>query len=341
MEIANESNIISELDLRLVNALQLRPRAEWTELATAFGVTPATVARRWQALNERGLAWVAVTLGQPHIQASGSAFALVSCTADAVPNLAQRMVQEPAIATIATTMGRSRFLLDIFQPDLDGLRSYIGNRLDTLPGVTEVTSLLVITLYTGGQGWRIRALDAAEARHLSTRPHGSAQGRRRGCTADLDRVLIGELATDGRLSWAQLAARCGISAPTARRRVERLLAAGTIALRCDVATPAVGSSLHVTFLMQLPAAQLDTAGAIIASMPRCRLAAAVAGPHNLLATMWFSAVSEIVQFEKTVTQRLPDLVVDDRIVHLGAAKKLGHVLDTEGRTTGLVPLTAW
>jgi hypothetical protein len=39
---------LDELDLALVNALQISPRAPWTEVATALEVDAATVARRWQ-----------------------------------------------------------------------------------------------------------------------------------------------------------------------------------------------------------------------------------------------------------------------------------------------------
>jgi hypothetical protein len=32
----------------------------------------------------------------------------------------------------------------------------------------------------------------------------------------------------------------------------------------------------------------------------------------------------VTQFEKALTRRLPDVTVDDRIVHLGTVKRVGH-----------------
>jgi DNA-binding IclR family transcriptional regulator len=50
--------------MALINALQLRPRASWTELGRSLGVDPVTVARRWSRLAERGEAWVSFSPGR-------------------------------------------------------------------------------------------------------------------------------------------------------------------------------------------------------------------------------------------------------------------------------------
>ncbi|MDH6109724.1 DNA-binding Lrp family transcriptional regulator [Kitasatospora sp. MAP12-15] len=56
-ELHEQATILSEDDLALINALQLRPRASWTVLGAALGVDPVTVARRWNRLARRGEAW--------------------------------------------------------------------------------------------------------------------------------------------------------------------------------------------------------------------------------------------------------------------------------------------
>ncbi|KAF2777014.1 hypothetical protein STPH1_1673 [Streptomyces sp. OM5714] len=43
----------------LVDALQLQPRASWTDLGRVLGVNASTVARRWERLSSSGLAWMA------------------------------------------------------------------------------------------------------------------------------------------------------------------------------------------------------------------------------------------------------------------------------------------
>ena len=47
-----------ELDRRLVNVLQIDPRASWAKVGKVLGVSPTTVAHRWQRLVDDGIAWI-------------------------------------------------------------------------------------------------------------------------------------------------------------------------------------------------------------------------------------------------------------------------------------------
>lgn len=47
-----------ELDRRLVNVLQIDPRASWAKVGKILGVSPTTVAHRWQRLVDDGIAWI-------------------------------------------------------------------------------------------------------------------------------------------------------------------------------------------------------------------------------------------------------------------------------------------
>jgi DNA-binding Lrp family transcriptional regulator len=55
---------------------------------------------------------------------------------------------------------------------------------------------------------------------------------------DVDRELLVLLARDGRATYHELGARVGLSAPAAKRRVDRLVAAGVIASFTAVVDPA-------------------------------------------------------------------------------------------------------
>lgn len=335
---STESFTPSELDLALVNALQMQPRAGWARLATALEVTPATLARRWQRLRDEGVAWIALTAGHRYEAVASSAFVLVRCATRQQKALAATLAAEPPIATAAATMGRYQFLLDVFLPDQPALRDYVGGRLLELPGIGDVTAMPITQVFRAGTHWRVGALDAAQQRHLD------AAGRDGGSpfAADAtDRALIAQLTQDGRMSWNDLGVRCGISAPTARRRVMNLLDAGVIELRCEVADTDSGSSVHVTFLMEVAGDATTAAGHYLAGLEKCRIAAAVAGPENLLATMWFASAQEVGRFEADLARNIPGVRVADRIVHLRSVKRVGHVLDHDQRSRQVVPLAVW
>ncbi len=46
--------MLDELDLALVDALQVNPRASWAALGDVLELAPVTLARRWQRLAESG-----------------------------------------------------------------------------------------------------------------------------------------------------------------------------------------------------------------------------------------------------------------------------------------------
>ncbi|GAA3680129.1 Lrp/AsnC family transcriptional regulator [Nocardioides ginsengisoli] len=333
-----ESNAFSELDLALLNALQVDPRAEWSRMAAALGVQPATLARHWEGIRARGLAWIALTAGHRYEQVASSAFVRVGCAAEDRAALTEALAEEPEAATVAATMGSHQFLLDVLVPDLTTLRGYLDERLPRLPGVRDIDSLLITRVYRAGTQWRLGTLDPDQLRHLHRGPDTWASPF---AVDDVDRALIAELTRDGRAGWAALGAATGISAPTARRRITRMIRADVIELRCEVAQPIVGPAVQVTFLMRVPGDRLDAAGGVLGAMPRCRLAAAVAGPQNLLATLWLSTAADINRVERTVLGQVPGLEVHDRIVHLRAVKRVGHVLDTEEASRRVVPLAVW
>lgn len=335
------SKAMDEFGLELIHALQMRPRAEWAELAQPLGVSAATVAKRWTSLRERGLAWVGVGPGRTLLRDGGVAFVLVSCRAGYQEALTRTLIREREVATLDTTMGQTHALLDVLTPGMEHLRDYVGARLPALPGVERVVSLVNTSVYAGGTRWRVGSLDSEQVTRLSTPAGERVTSSDRHQLDGLDRRLIGELTLDGRVSLARLAARCDTTAPTARRRLDWLLASKTISLRCEVATQVTRPMVPVTFLFRVPTVQLDEVGDFLTSLGSCRLAAAVTGPDNLLATMWLGNVAEIRQLENLVVHHFPDVMVGDRIVHVATRKRIGHVLDHDHCSVGIVPLAAW
>ncbi|MDQ1009651.1 DNA-binding transcriptional ArsR family regulator [Streptomyces sp. V4I23] len=77
----------------------------------------------------------------------------------------------------------------------------------------------------------------------------------------VDRALFGELVTDGRMGWSELAQCTSVSPATVRRRLRRPTDAEVLTFRCDIAT------VHRT----------------LAVLPECRLVAAVTGTDDLFA----------------------------------------------------------
>ncbi|MFD0548319.1 Lrp/AsnC family transcriptional regulator [Streptomyces rectiviolaceus] len=141
----------SELDLALVNALQLRPRAPWSELAPLLGVTASTLARRWERLCGAGLAWVYAVPGREFTRSRCTAFVLLRCAPGARSRLIAELSASTEAATIEVTApGSADLFLDVLAPDLASLGRFVTETLDGLPGITSVRCLFATSLYVEG-----------------------------------------------------------------------------------------------------------------------------------------------------------------------------------------------
>ena len=107
-------------DRRLIAALQVRPRASWTELGAVLGPSPLTLARRWARLSGSGVAWLTAA---PNLQAGtaalGHGVALVEMRIPPgqVLPIAGELAQVPEIATIDVTAGSRELVLTVIAGD--------------------------------------------------------------------------------------------------------------------------------------------------------------------------------------------------------------------------------
>ncbi|MFD7497025.1 Lrp/AsnC family transcriptional regulator [Streptomyces sp. NPDC059832] len=326
----------SELDISLIDALQLNPRADWAELAGALCHSPKTLARKWSALSERGLAWIAIGPGPAFVRYGCAAFLVVSCRPHAKRDVVAALIAEPAVVSVSATSGGADFLVDAFAPSLDDLARLLSERIETIGGIVSVTTLVALATYREGSRWRVQALDLQQSA-LLTRPQAGASRRSGPSLDDLDRLLLEALSRDGRLPWTDLADRCGTTGPTARRRVGKMIDSGRIALRCEGANALVGPIVPTTFMISVPPDEVNRAGEVLGRIPKCRVLEAITGPSNMLLTMWFRSTAEIAPFEAALVRELPSIVIADRFVSLRTYKRGGHILDAEGRSTALIP----
>ena len=132
--------------------------------------------------------------------------------------LIERLCAEPAFGTVSLVTGSHDLFVDCVASSHAELMDIVAGSFPGLPGVTRRKVVFVTKLYRQASEWRSGTLEPARARQVSAEPlpeHPAYAPDR------LDAALLEELARDGRASWAELGAACGVSPQTARRRVER------------------------------------------------------------------------------------------------------------------------
>ncbi|MEU6199319.1 Lrp/AsnC family transcriptional regulator [Streptomyces sp. NPDC047061] len=349
--------LLSEDELALVNALQLSPRASWTELGRALGVDPVTVARRFQRLTAQGTAWVSFSPGPRLLEQICVAYVVIDCAPGATARVAGALGTHPHMVTIERTASGHDILATVATRDLPALSRYTLDLLPHLPGITAVRSRIVTHMFTEGGHWRIAALAPAQRARLTAPPSSTratttptatatattatATTAARRPLASVDRALAVRLAHDGRATYQALARDLGVSLSTAKRRVEALTRHGLLRFRCDFARPLGGWPVAVTFWARVPPADLPEIGQSLIRLPETRNCAAISGPQNLILQASLHSVSDILRLETHLATTHPTLDIADRVVTLRQDKLLGRLLDAHGRSVGVVPADLW
>ncbi|MFE2050942.1 Lrp/AsnC family transcriptional regulator [Streptomyces sp. NPDC059459] len=329
---------LDELDLALVNALQMAPRAPWAQLARPLGVDAATLSRRWSRLRDSGEAWVTCYAAPSQVTYGALALIEVSCVPQAREVLAEQLARHPQAMSVELVAGSCDLLLTVAAATMSLMSRYVL-ALGRIEAVTATRTHLVQHVHRDASEWRMDSLSRDQRRDLAEEDGGV-----RSAPATLtpeDRVLLLALAEDGRRSVTSIAAELGRPESTVRRLLHSLLHGGRAVLRCDAAHLYAGWRSSATLWMSVPPAQLMAAGDELSRLRSTRMAASVSAEANLLSVVWLHALDDLARYEVQAAARITSVRVLNRAVNLRWIKRMGRLLGDDGRSTGCVPVDPW
>ncbi len=332
-----QENALDGLDRAVLHALQIRPRASWTELGRVLDVDPATVGRRWVRLHRTGSAWTTCYPGGRLMGSVCLAFVEIDVHAGRAVEVGRTLATYPQVVTVEQMAGGRDLFTTVMIRDLGALSELVTEHIAALPGVLRTRAQLSTRVFTEGSRWRLRALTPAQRSRLAP----PAADRASGALDDHDLRLVTALSADCRRAAVDLADEVGLSPPNVRRRVAALAHAGDAAMRCEIARDLTGWPISASLWASVPPGQLDKVVAGLGALPELRMCSTVTGPHNLLFTVWLKSVADVGRLEALLGERLPQLRLVDRAVALRQIKLMGRMLDEHGRAGEAVPIDPW
>jgi DNA-binding Lrp family transcriptional regulator len=337
--------MISDDDALLIDALQIAPRASWAALSEHLGVSPVTVAKRWQRLAEEGLAWVTVAPGMATRRPQCFAYVEVTCQPRMRLAVAGAIALHPMAVTVEIVTGSVDILVTVCAADLPTLSHYVLEHLSAVEGVVSTHVRIATRLYHEGSAWRLRVLPkATEAAIERLRGESPSEGEPPDPMESMPgqaKAIMTQLAIDGRTSYAELAERVGTSPTTARRCVSDLLRSGILILRTDVSAQDAGWPVESYVWANAPINNLRDTARQLSQTRQARLTATVAAGPVIALSTWLRTVEELHRLELTFAEQLPQLQVVDRLIVLRVVKRMGRLINAGGRSTGVVPINIW
>lgn len=348
---------LDEIDLQLVHLLQIAPRASWAGLAPILGLSPSALAARWRRLERSGTAWLTVHADQA-VTGHVSAIVRVECRPGTRAAVREACIDDPRIVGIDEASSGSELLLTTMVSDLHELSDHLDD-VESWSGVRRLRASVVHDVLRAGSNWRLGHLDAEQTAAaaalsripstpvvtspLAAPPHATPAGGAPTGSMPLlmppmppDAGALAALLTrDARMPIADLARGLGGGATpaTTRRHLDRLVASGALAFRCDLAHDAADWPVTSAWFVRVPPAELTRTIALLSSLTQLRLLLGITGEVNLVFSVFGRSVAGVSAFEEALGRRLPWLEQVESMLLLRSVKRMGWVLDDRGRRT--------
>lgn len=326
---------VSAIDLEIVDALQISPRASWASVGRAIGVSEVTVARRWRSLETRGLAWTGIAL---HPGVSYGAVLEVRCAPRDIENLAHGLAQHPDVLTVGQTTGNYNLFVIIIATTLEGVLAAVHGGLPELIKATEVRTNLFHQA-TGGVDWRQGVLSASGERQMQRDRRRTRETRR--LLAPHDRDLFRALSADARVPISSVARSLSRSAYAVSRRLADLEASNQVTFRCDVSRPAFDLRLGALVFMKTPPLESEDTARALGLKRETRFCASVVAEANVILVIGLHDLADAERLLARLAVDHPHATVVDRRVLTRMFKIYGRLLDDQGRSMRHVPVDPW
>jgi DNA-binding Lrp family transcriptional regulator len=318
-----ESVTLDPLEEQLVHALQVDGRASFSRIAAVLGASDRTIARRYHRLRSTGALRV---VGLPHTRRVGRVNWLVRmhCAPDAALALAATLARRDDTSWVSLASGGTEVTFVAQTQDRGGS---LLEKLPRGPRITSVTAQCMLRAVAGTSGWlgRTSALTPVQVEQLRPRPADPDPGVPVVLTA-ADKLLLAELAKDGRASFPVLAAATGVPESSARRRLAELRGTGVLYFDIETDPALLGYTMEAALWLTVAPAELNTVADALSRHPEIAFATAVTGPTNMFAFVVCRDADALYDYLATRVGALPGVLRVETAPLIRSAKRSGTLL---------------
>ncbi|MFD8566948.1 Lrp/AsnC family transcriptional regulator [Streptomyces sp. NPDC059639] len=288
---------LDETDLAIVRELQTDGRLTYETLAQRVGLSRPATRMRVQRLQESGAVRV-VAITHPAVRRLTASAHLAIGTQGAAGPVAHAIAELPEAPFVTLTSGRRAIMTELRTAGLAELERTI-ERIRALKGVRAVDPLIA-------------------TRHVKD-PYLPAEEPTVAPQDDVDERILAALEEDGRLPFAELAARIGLSAGATRSRTLRLLDGGVAQVVALVRPEVLGMGHLCGFSLRVTGAAADTAR-LVAALPRVTFLSTCLGGAELVGTITAESFTS-VRTTLEEMRELPQVREVDSWLHLELVKE--------------------
>src|ERR1700677_540524 len=320
-----ETVTLDELDRQVLQALQLNGRASFRLIGQVLGVSENTVARRYRNLCTLGLRTVARAV--PARLGHTEWIMRIQVTPDAATPLAQSLARLPETGYVSIGGAGTEIHCGITAPATGEDDAPLLPGLHRMNRVTGINAHCLLHVYDGDPPvWSTKQHPLTPGQHTALAPPAHSEAEPDAEPADLDeadRSLIAALAGRASATYSQLAAGTGVASSNAQRRLDRLLTERIVLICGEFPPRLLGYRLMSYLWLRVDPARLDHVGTALAGHTPISFAAAVTGPHNMVAAAITRNTSDLYRYLAEHIGPLPGVQYVETAPALRQVKRLG------------------
>lgn len=288
---------VSDLDRRIVVALQQDGRASWTSIAEFAGASVSTVTRRGQQLLSEGIVRVGIvpTLGsEGHVE---TFFVRINCTPGSQLGVAEKLTESPYVRFVTLVTGKFDVFAEVVIPGDSATYAHVLTGLQAIPGVERWRSDLMMHNYKVSFDWGRQLYDAHADAASDPSSYMPAPNT---CDPshfdEADRAIVAELRDNGRASFLSIAATLSMNESSVRRRYERMRNAGCLTTVTMVPASALGMSAETLLMLRVEPSRIAAVAKTLAQHVSVRFLAAALDENSLYCEIILPSTDSLHDF---------------------------------------------
>jgi DNA-binding Lrp family transcriptional regulator len=207
---------------------------------------------------------------------------------------------------------------------LDGPDARNALLLRDLPATDAVrswTAHTMLRVFPAAFRWTGGLLSAEEIARLT--PSQPPVSMRPPAPLDIDEAVVEALVEDARVSYTDLARRAGVTAVTARRRLDLLVQGWVVRLATEVDLRLLGAQAEALLWITVQPGALEETAERLTTHPQVWFVAATVGPTNLLVALAVTDQDAVYRFLVDTVGPLRGITAIETTLLLATAKRTG------------------
>ncbi|MEV0275264.1 AsnC family transcriptional regulator [Streptomyces sp. NPDC050610] len=291
----NVRHSLDETDRLITAVLLASPRASWRTVGACLGVSERTVVRRAAPLFHDGTLR-ATAVRSPARFAGLVPMALrIRCRPQRIRAVAATLARRHDTVWVDIMGGGDEICTIAFLEGPDARNALLLRDLPATAAVDSWTAHSLMRVHPASLRWTAGLLTAEQLAFLAPAavpepPRGLAP------VTAVDDALVEALAADGRATYGELGHRAGVSALTARRRLDALVRDGSVRPATEVDLALLGVHAEALLWITVTPGGLEATARALSDHPQVRFAAATTGQANLLVAVAAADLDALYSF---------------------------------------------